>query len=431
MLLRGARLATFDPPHVEGADLRIEGERIAERGPTLAARNGEEVVELAGAVVIPGLVNAHTHLYSALARGMPAPAPPPRNFVEILERVWWRLDRALDAEAVRLSGLVGGIEAALSGTTLLIDHHSSPSFIRGSLGQLQGALEEVGVRSALCYEVTDRNGRDGRDLGVEENVTFAKERTSPLTRGLIGAHASFTLGDESLGRLARAVADTGSSLHIHVAEDRADVEDARARHGCTLVERLDRQGLLASRALLAHCVHLEPPEVQVVHDKGGWIAHNPRSNMNNAVGYAPTASLRRAALGTDGMDEDVLAEARAAFLRMREAGRDDAVPATLLLVAGGHRLAAALFGLPFGKLDAGAPADVVVLDYDPPTELHTDNLAGHLLFGVDRSHVRSVLVAGRWVVRDRCVAAVDAPAVFSQARDAARSLWVRMKSGGV
>ena len=427
MLLKGARLATFDPPRVDEADLRVEGERIVERGRPLASRSGEDVLELEGAVVMPGLVNAHTHLYGALARGMPGPASAPRSFVEILQRVWWKLDRALDAESVRLSGLVGAIEAARSGTTMLIDHHSSPSFIRGSLGALQGALEEVGLRSALCYEVTDRNGREGRDLGIEENVTFARERATALARGLVGAHASFTLGDESLEMLARAVSDTGSSLHIHVAEDRADVDDCRARHGGgTIIERLDRFGLLASRALLAHCVHLSPEEIQVAHAKGCWIAHNPRSNMNNAVGYAPTAALRRAALGTDGMDEDMLAEARAACLKMREAGRDDAVPATLQLVAGGHRLAAALFGLPFGKLDAGAPADLVVLDYRPPTELHGDNLAGHLLFGVDRSHVRSVMVAGRWTVRDRRMAGVDAAAIFARARDAARDLWSRM-----
>ena len=430
MLLKGARLATFDPPRVNEADLRVEGERIVERGPALASRPGEDVLDLEGAVVMPGLVNAHTHLYSALARGMPPPAVAPRNFVEILQRVWWKLDRALDAESVRLSGLVGAIEAARSGTTMLIDHHSSPSYIRGSLGELQGALEEVGLRSALCYEVTDRNGREGRDLGIEENVTFARERATALTRGLVGAHASFTLGDESLESLARAVSDTGSSLHIHVAEDRADVDDCRSRYGCTVVERLDRHGLLASRALLAHCVHLSPEEVQVVHAKGCWIAHNPRSNMNNAVGYAPTAALRRAALGTDGMDGDMLAEARAACLKMREAGRDDAVPATLQLVAGGHRLAAALFGLPFGKLDAGAPADLVVLDYRPPTELHGDNLAGHLLFGIDRSHVRSVMVAGRWVLRDRA-AGVDAAAIFARAREVARDVWDRMNSGGV
>ncbi|PYQ20662.1 MAG: putative aminohydrolase SsnA [Acidobacteria bacterium] len=429
MLLKHARLATFDPPRVDEADLRIEGERIAERGPALSARPGEEALELEGAVVMPGLVNAHTHLYSALARGMPGPGAPPRSFVETLERVWWKLDRALDAEAVYLSGLVGGIEAARSGTTLLIDHHSSPSSVRGSLRLIQCALEEVGLRSALCYEVTDRNGPEARDLGVEENVSFARERATTLTRGLVGAHASFTLGDESLDRLARAVAETGASLHLHVAEDGADVEDCRARYGCTLVERLDRHGLLASRALLAHCVHLRPDEVQSVHAKGCWIAHNPRSNMNNAVGYAPTAALRRAALGTDGMDEDMLAEARAAFLKMRDAGRDDAAAATLQLVAGGHRLAAALFGLPFGKLDAGAPADLIVLDYRPPTDLQADNLAGHLLFGIDRSHVRSVMVAGRWVMRERELAGVDAAAAFARARAAARDVWSRMGAG--
>jgi putative selenium metabolism protein SsnA len=428
MLLQGARLATFDPARVEQADLRVEGERIAERAPSLAPRDGEEVLALDGAVVMPGLVNAHTHLYSALARGMPGPAAAPRNFVEILQRVWWKLDRALDAEAVRLSGLVGAIEAARSGTTLLIDHHSSPSFIRGSLGELQRSLEEVGLRSALCYEVTDRNGGEGRDLGIEENVTFARERATPLTRGLVGAHASFTLSDESLVRLARAVADTGSSLHVHVAEDRSDVEDARARHGCTVAERLDRYGLLAARALLAHCVHLGPEEIQAAHAKGCWIAHNPRSNMNNSVGYAPTPELRRAALGTDGMDEDMFAEMRAAYLKMRDAGRGDAVAATLQLGAGGHRLAAALFGLPFGKLDAGAPADLVILDYRPPTELHGDNFAGHLLFGVDRSHVRSVIVAGRWVLRDRRLASVDAGEAFARARSAARDVWSRMDS---
>jgi cytosine/adenosine deaminase-related metal-dependent hydrolase len=148
------------------------------------------------------------------------------------------------------------------------------------------------------------------------------------------------------------------------------------------------------------------------------------------VGHAPTAALRRAALGTDGMDEDMFAEMRAAHLKMRDAGRDDAMAATLQMVAGGHRLAAALFGLPFGKLDAGAPADLVVLDYRPPTELHGENLAGHLLFGIDRSHVLSVMVAGRWVLRDRRAVSVDEAKAFAAARSAARDVWSRMASLG-
>ena len=424
MLLQGATVATLDPPLVERADLRVEGDRIVERGPSLGARAGEESVDLSGAVVLPGLVNGHTHLYSALARGMPGPRVPPRNFLEVLERVWWRLDRALDAESVYLSGLVGAIEAALSGTTLLIDHHASPSFIRGSLDTLRQAIEEVGLRSALCYEVTDRNGTEGRDLGLAENEAFQSVQ-SPLTRGMIGGHASFTLSPESLDRLRDLGQRTGGAVHIHAAEDAIDLFDCQARYGIGLLQRLGAHGLLA-RTLLAHCVHLTEAEVAEAHAHGCWIAHNPRSNMNNAVGYAPTAALKRAALGTDGIDGDMLAETRAAFLKMRDAGRADAMPAALELLAGGHRLAAALFGLPFGKLDGGAPADLVALDYAPPTPLHTGNLGGHLLFGVDRSHVRSVMVAGRWVVRDRRVTGVDTAAAFARARAAAPEVWRRM-----
>lgn len=426
MLLKGASLAAFDPPLVEKADLRVEGGRIMERRATLAAADGEEVLDLPGHLILPGLVNAHTHLYSALARGMPGPAGPPRSFVEVLDRVWWRLDRALDAESVRVSALVGGVEAALSGTTLLVDHHSSPSFIRGSLLAIRGALEEVGLRSVLCYEVTDRNGEAGRREGLDENVEFQAAHQSELTRGMVGAHASFTLSDDAMAGLADAVQRTGSSLHIHVAEDRVDVEECRARYGEGVPDRLHRHGLLIARTLLAHCVHLDPAEVEAAHARGAWIAHNPRSNQNNAVGYAPTAAIRRGALGTDGIDGDMLAEARAGFLRMREAGRADAYDAILQLLAGGHRLASALFGLPFGKLDAGGPADLVVLQYDPPTPLHTGSLAGHLLFGLDRSHVRSVLVAGRWVVRDRRLMGIDADAVRARARGAAAALWERM-----
>jgi putative selenium metabolism protein SsnA len=424
MLLKGATLVGLDPAHVETADLRIEGERIAERGRDLG--DGADAVDLSGCLVLPGLVNAHTHLYSALARGMPWPSPAPRNFIEILEKVWWRLDRALDEDAVYHSALVGAMEAALSGTTLLIDHHSSPSFIAGSLDTIRRAVEAVGLRSVLCYEVTDRNGTAGREAGLAENRRFLSAPPTPLTRGMIGGHASFTLSEEAMAGLAEIAADTGASLHVHVAEDRADVEDCAARYGTSLLERYDRYRLLISRTLFAHCVHLSADEVQAAHAKGAWIAHNPRSNMNNAVGYAPTSALRRAALGTDGIGGDMLAEARAAYLKMRETGRSDAMEGTLELMAGGHRLGAALFGLPFGKLDAGAPADLMVLDYQPPTPLTTTNVGGHLLFGLDRSHVRSVLVAGRWVVRDRRLTGVDTRAVASQAEAVASRLWERM-----
>ncbi|HET7294409.1 MAG TPA: amidohydrolase family protein [Vicinamibacteria bacterium] len=426
MLLRDALVATLDPPRVERADLRIDGERIAERGPSLRPAAGEEVLDAAGQLVLPGLVNAHTHLYSALARGMPPSTPPPRSFAEVLERVWWRLDRALDPESVRLSALVGAMEAARSGSTVLFDHHSSPSSIHGSLEAVRGAVEEVGLRSVLCYEATDRNGRDSFDAALSENRAFLAAGHGGLTRALMGAHASFTLSDAGLDALARAIRECRSSIHIHVAEDRVDVDDCRARCGVGLVERLRRHELLGPGAVLAHGVHLTEAELLEAQAAGAWIAHNPRSNMNNHVGHAPTRALRRAALGTDGLDQDMLAEARAAFLAMRASGRDDAVMATVEMLAGGLRLAAELFGLAFGALAPGAPADLVLLDYRPPTPMSSETLPGHLLFGLDRSHVRSTLVAGRFVLRDRRITTADEAAVLARAREAGARLWERM-----
>ena len=427
MILRGGLVASLDPPRVERADLRIDRGRIVERGTSLPSLPGDAELDVTNRLILPGLVNAHTHLYSALSRGMPGPATPTRTFLEVLERVWWRLDRALDDESVYLSGMLGAMEAARSGTTLLVDHHSSPSFIRGSLDLLRRAVEEVGLRSVLCYEVTDRNGTAGRDEGLQENAAFVQETASDLTRGLIGAHASFTLSEDSLARIGGLSDAAGVGVHVHVAEDRADVEDCRARYGETLPQRLARHGLRGPRALWAHCVHLSAQEVTEVAAAGGWIAHNPRSNMNNAVGYPTLGQEGRVALGTDGIDQDVLAESRAAFLKMREGNRADAYGAAVALLAGGHRLAAALFGLPFGTLAPGSPADLVVCDYDPPTELTADNLAGHLLFGIDRSHVSSVIVAGRFVLRERRLANVDERNVNERVRRAARALWQRMK----
>jgi putative selenium metabolism protein SsnA len=427
MILRNGIVATLDPQSVERTDLRIEGGDVAQRGPQLRPVPGEEVLDLEGALVTSGLVNAHTHLYSALARGMPAPGEPPRGFVEILEKVWWRLDRALDEESVHLSGLVGGIEAARSGTTTIFDHHASPSCVEGSLATLRRAVEEVGLRSVLCYETTDRNGTAGRDAGIAESRAFLSSGLTALTRGLVGAHASFTLSDESLDLLAAVAADRRSSLHVHVAEDRCDVEDSRRRGATGVGDRLRGHGLVGRGTLLVHCVHLAAEELRDAQDAGAWLAHCPRSNMNNAVGRAATAHFRRAALGTDGLDEDVLAEARAAFLGMRDAGRGDALEAAVRMLAGGYALAGSHFGLPLGRLEAGAPADLVVLDYRPPTPLTADNLAGHLIFGLDRSHVRSTMVAGRFALRDRRITNVDEVAAFTRARRATADLWRRMQ----
>jgi cytosine/adenosine deaminase-related metal-dependent hydrolase len=285
----------------------------------------------------------------------------------------------------------------------------------------------VGLRSVLCYETTDRNGLAGRDDGLAENRDFLGGGPTPLTLGMVGAHASFTLSDDSLDRLSALEDEAVSSLHVHAAEDRADVLDSRQRCGAGVVERLRRHGLLLRRTLLVHGVHLSETELLEAQASGAWLIHCPRSNMNNAVGHAHTPAFRRAALGTDGLDQDLLAEARAAFVKMRDAGRADAFEAAFALLVGGQRLADAFFGLPLGSFSVGAPADLVVLDYRPPTPLDGANLAGHLLFGLDRSHVRSTMVAGRFVLRDRRVTNVDEAAIFARARAAAAALWERMR----
>lgn len=433
LVLSGGTVVTaLDPPSVTFASIAIRDGRVAavEGGVTPAASS----IDCTGCLVIPGNVCAHHHLYSSLARGMPYRLKPPETFVQILQRVWWRLDRALDPSSIHWSAWSGGADALLAGTTTIVDHHASPFAIEDSLESVDRGLRGLGVRRILCYEVTDRDGLDTAAAGLEETHRRLKENISDgeglgrIRRTMVGAHASFTLSAETLAACVSLANEFDVGIHVHVAEDAADQRDAEARFGRRVIERLADAGALTERSLLAHCVHVDDREIDLIRDSGAWVAHNPRSNMNNSVGYAPTSELRRAALGTDGMDEDMFAEMRVAYLKMREAGRDDAVPATLQLVAGGHRLAAALFGLPFGKLDAGAPADLVILDYDPPGELHGDNLAGHLLFGIDRSHVRSVMVAGRWALHDRRLAGVDASAVFARARAAARDLWSRMES---
>ena len=418
-ITNGLFASLLPEPSVAEGDLVVEGGRIVAFGPGEAARV-DAAVDAKGALVLPGMVNAHTHLYSALAVGMPAPAVAPTNFVEILERIWWRLDRALDPETLHLSGLIGGLEAARSGVTVVFDHHASPSWIEGSLGILARALDTVGLRGVLCYEVTDRGGPELALAGIEENVGFTEHwetRADRRFRGLIGGHASLTLSDATLEALGTACDQTGRGFHIHVAEDRADLDAGDP------VARYAAHGLLGPSTLIAHGVHLDDAALATLAEHGCWLAHNPRSNMNNAVGYAQrVASYPRVAIGTDGIGSDVLCEARTAFLKARDAGVDDAWGLPMRLLQGGLTLAEQHLGVPMGRFEPGAAADVVLTDYVPPTPLHAYNLAGHLLFGFDRSHIKAVWAHGRQV----WPTTLDLQPLYARSRAAAQALWERM-----
>jgi putative selenium metabolism protein SsnA len=436
-LFKSATLITLWPAKVERGDLRVADGRILERAAQIEPREGDEVIDASGKLIMPGMVCAHTHLYSALARGMPAPPRSPQNFKEILELVWWRLDCALDEETIYWSAIAGALDAARAGTTCLFDHHASPSLIRGSLAIVSEALEKVGLRGVLCYEVTDRGGSQRRDEGLMESRDFLERvrrtsdstnREASLFRGLVGAHASFTLSDESIARLAELMREFNAGLHIHAAEDACDVEDALAKYGVGVVERLSNLGALNNRTVLAHGVHLSDREIKIALAGGARFAHNPRSNMNNQVGYAPVNSFgERVLLGTDGIGADMFDEARFAFFKGRDGRSGFSANEALQALANNQRMAGEFFDMEMSDLCEGAAADLVAVDYQSPTPLASENLAWHFAFGLNSAAVESVMVGGRFVIRNRRFA-FDEQSLCEQARRAAEKLWRRLRT---
>jgi putative selenium metabolism protein SsnA len=435
LVLSGATVvASLDPVAVTVADVAIADGRVAEIGTDLPGGSSERLA-CDGGLVVPGNVCGHTHLYSALARGMPYPADlaPPSNFVQILQRIWWRLDRALDEESVRSSALVGGVEALLAGSTTLVDHHASPNAIDGSLDVVADALERVGIRSVLCYETTDRDGPERARAGLTENVRFldaVRRGDHPLARGMVGAHASFTLSPATLDACVAAADAAGAGIHIHAAEDEADEGDCEARFGEPVADRLARAGALTDRALLAHCVHLHPSEVAQVVGSGATVAHNARSNMNNAIGRAPVEALGPSLiLGTDGIGSDMFEESRVGYFRLREDDVSADMGWPLERLAAGARFAGRLFDERLlGSVAEGAPADLLVLDRRLPTPVDGQNLAGHWIFGLSSCAVRDVIVDGEVVVRDRRTTKVDQDRVAADAAEAAARMWERMQT---
>jgi putative selenium metabolism protein SsnA len=441
----GAELQVLD----DGA-VYIERDRIVAVGPTaeLQARYPQaERLDADGQLVMPGAICAHTHFYGAFARGMPLPGEPPRNFVEILRKLWWRLDRALDEEAIRYSALVSLVDAIRHGTTTLIDHHASPNCIDGSLDIIAEAVEQAGVRACLCYEVTDRNGDEGAKAGIAENVRFIRrvrmqrrERSqgSGLLAASFGLHASFTVSDRTVEHAVAEAQGQGTGFHIHVAEDRADEEDSLQRYGLRVAERLERQRVLGQMTLAAHCVHVDAGEMAALARTGTKVSHQPRSNMNNAVGTAPVQALLEAGvtvgLGNDGFSNNMFAEMKAAYLAHKAATRDPrTMPGdTVIRLAYAHnaQIADLFWPQPLGVLAPGAYADIALLDYRPYTPLTRENLPWHILFGVDGSHVTTTVCAGRVLMKDRQLLTLDEEAIAANAREVARKVWRRFAELG-
>lgn len=431
LVLRGGTVVTsLDPPSLRPSDVAVVNGRVAAEGD---AEPGADAIDCTGCLVIPGNVCAHHHLYSALARGMPYRLEPPRDFLQVLRRVWWRLDRALDESSILHSAFVGGGDALLAGTTTIVDHHASPNAIDRSLEWLDRGLRGLGARRILCYEVTDRDGLDRTAAGLEETQLRLKEHAStghvePLLRTMVGAHASFTMSAETLAACVSLADEFDVGIHVHVAEDAVDERDSEARFGRRVIERIADAGALSDRSLLAHCVHVDEREMALIRESGAWVAHNARSNMNNRVGRAPVGRLGdRVVLGTDGIDGDMFAESQAAYWRAREDDPSISPSWVLGRLAAGAAFAGRAFDEPLlGRIEPGAPADLVVLDYDPPTPLTAENLAGHWVFGLSARDVRDVVVGGSVVVRDRRLVRVGEAELRAHSQAAAQELWRRM-----
>lgn len=448
-------LVTFGEPCrlIAGGALVLDGGLIAALGDSteLRARYPDGLwLDARGQYIMPGLICAHTHTYGAFARGMALKDPPPQDFVQILQRLWWRLDRALTPEDIRYSALVCLIDAIRHGVTTLIDHHASPNACAGSLDTIAGAFAEAGVRGCLCYEVSDRDGAVAARAGIAENERFARlvrssadarpapGQAAPMLAAIMGLHAPFTLCDETLGAAVASARTLGIGCHLHVAESTDDARHSLAVHGVRTVERLARLGVLGPQTIAAHCIHIDDHELRLLAGTGTLVAHNPRSNMNNAVGTARVEEMLQegvcVGLGNDGFANDMFVEMKAAYLSHKAAQRQpQAMPAdtvTRMAVANNAHIAGVAFAgsgapVPFGALAVGAPADVILVDYQSPTPVTAGNLPWHMVFGMDGGMTTTTIVNGRVLMRDRQLLTLDEPAVAARARSLAAALWER------
>ncbi len=439
MLIVNANLITLgaEPRIISDAALFIDGDHIGALGnrAELEARYpAAEIVDARGQYVMPGSICAHTHFYGAYARGMAIPGAPPRDFPQILERLWWPLDKALDRDSVRASALVCLVDAIKHGATSLVDHHASPNFIAGSLDVIAEAVDAAGLRAVLCYEVTDRDGKEKMRAGIAENTRFLRATAAhPRLRGSFGLHASLTLDDESLRACADALPDEGG-FHIHVAEHEADEADSLERSGLRVVERLDRYGIWRDATIAAHCVHINDSERDILRDRGVWVSHQPRSNMNNGVGAADIDGLLAAGvklcLGNDGFSNNMWAEWKAAYLLHKVIHRDprraDGMTIARMAWDNNARLLERYFpGETIGELTPGAVADLIFVDYQPFTPLNAGNLPWHLLFGFEASMVTTTICAGQVLMRDRQLLTLDESEIAAEALALAPGVWER------
>ncbi|HEX7538639.1 MAG TPA: putative aminohydrolase SsnA [Dermatophilaceae bacterium] len=440
MIIGNGPVITNDPanPFVRDGAVVVRGDSIVAVGPATgirAAHPGEEMVDVGGRVIMAGLINAHTHAYSAYARGM-AVHQPTRNFTEILQNLWWRLDRLLTQPDVELNAGTTFIESIRNGVTTVFDHHSSPHAVSGSLQTIADVAGRLGIRTSLCYETSDRDGAGVLAAAIEENTLFMKTVNTDeqdLVKGLFGLHASFTLSEKSLDTVCAAKEGVAGGFHVHVAESASDEADCQAKYGKRVVQRFDDHAMLGPDTIAAHCVHADPGELELLRDRDTTVVHNPHSNMGNAVGVASVVDMLdrglRVGLGTDAYTPDILASAQVAKILASDHLGDPTVgfgQALQLAFVNNPKICAKFFRKELGVLKAGAYADLITVAYRPFTPLDAGSAGGHILFGMSGSQVNDTMVNGRWVMRDRDILTVDEAGIFARSAERAPRIWAQM-----
>lgn len=391
----------------------------------------EKIYDVKGKIIMPGIINLHTHLYSAFARGISGVASS-SDFIQILENMWWRLDKALREKDIYLSALTGICEAIKLGITTLVDHHASPYSVSGSLDLIAKAFEKVGLRGMLAYEVSDRDGADIAKKGIDENIRFIKSNQSNLLKGLMGLHASFTIEDKTL-EMVKENLPSDIGIHVHLSEDKADNVKSIAKYGDTPLHRFHKYQLLGPKALLGHGVHLTAQEIELLANSKSMLVHNPNSNAHNAVGVAEVTKMLKAGvrlgIGTDGLGQDILTEIKTAYYLQKLQAKDPRVfnPAEVLKagIYNNSEFVSNYFDHAVGILKESAIADIVITDYQAPTPLTGDNLAGHVLYGFHSFQVTDVIVNGEFVLKNRKFVKIDEEKIFAQSKEQAKDFWTR------
>ena len=422
-------------PFVENGAVAIEGTKIAAVGETEAIKKqygDAEFIDAKGGVIMPAFINTHEHIYSAMARGLSIKGYNPKGFLDILDGQWWTIDRHLTLEQTKYSAVETLISCIRNGVTTVFDHHASFGQIGGSLFTIADVAKELGVRACLCYEISDRDGMDKARESVMENAEFiryALKDDTDMIAGMMGMHAQFTISDATM-ELAAANKPDEVGYHIHVAEGIEDLHDCLKKYGKRIVDRLMDFNILGEKTLLGHCIYINPHEMDLIKDTNTMVVHNPESNMGNACGCPPTMELVHrgilTGLGTDGYTHDMLESYKVANV-LHKHHLCDANAAwgevSKMLFENNAAIANRYFKTPLGVLKEGAAGDVIVVDYNPPTQLDASNINGHILFGMTGRDVVTTVANGRVLMKDREIKVIDVEEAMAKCREESAKLW--------